>query len=94
MASWVFNDKMRPSLPMNCCFSELALSDLIFSRFKAEFCFFYSGFYCYDSFFIVYSILLLADFCFFVGFVKSGLHYETASSSFRHVICSHHDIAE
>ena len=49
------------------------MSDLIFVCFKAEFCFFYSGFYRYDSFFIIYSILPIADFRFFVVLVKSGL---------------------
>ena len=57
------------------------LSDLIFVRFKAEFRFFYSGFYCYDSFFIVYSILPIADFRFFVVLKKSGLHYSAISWS-------------
>ena len=47
-----------------------------FRRFKTEFRFFYSGFYRYDSFFIVYSILLIADFHFFVVLVKSGLQVE------------------
>jgi hypothetical protein len=49
-------------------------TDLIFVLFKAEFRFFYSGSYRYDSFFIVYSILLIADFRFFVVLVKSGLY--------------------
>ena len=48
-------------------------ADLIFVRFKVEFCFFYDGFYRYDSFVIVYSILPIADFHFFVVLVKSGL---------------------
>jgi hypothetical protein len=48
-------------------------SDLIFVRFKAEFRFFYSVFYHYDSFFIVYSILPIANYRLFVGLVKSGL---------------------
>ena len=47
------------------------ITDLIFfPAFKRN-----SGFYRYDSFFIVYSILPLADVrFFFVGFVKSGLY--------------------
>ena len=38
-------------------YSLKTVTDLIFVRFKVEFRFFYSGFYRYDSFFIVYSIL-------------------------------------
>ena len=52
-------------------------SDLIFVRFKAEFRFFYSGFYRYDSFFIVYSKLPIADFHFLVVLVKSGLYLKS-----------------
>ena len=67
------------------------ITDLIFFHFEAEFRYFYSGFYRYDSFFTVYSMLLLADFRFFVGFVKSGLilkmlMYFFFQLSKRHVI--------
>jgi hypothetical protein len=63
---------------LNVYKNKLLYSDLIFVRFKAEFHFFYSGFYHYDSFFIVYSILPIADFRFFVVLVKSGLIYEVS----------------
>jgi len=65
-------------------------SDLIFFHFIAEFRFFYSGFYHYDSFFIVYSILLLADFRFFVGFVKSGLFSELTLTKHVDLVQSGH----
>ena len=55
-------------------FAAFQYTDLIFVRFKAGFRFFYSGFYRCDSFFIVYSILPIADFRFFVVLVKSGLN--------------------
>ena len=49
-------------------------TDMIFVRFKEEFRFFFSRFYRYDSFFIVYSILpILPISAFFVVLVKSGL---------------------
>ena len=50
------------------------ITDLIFVRFKAEFHFFIPDFTVVIPFFyIVYSILLIADFRFFVVLVKSGL---------------------
>jgi hypothetical protein len=64
--------------------SHMYITDLIFIRFKVEFRFFNSGFYRYDSFFIVYSILPIADFRFFVVLLKWGLilskHHATTRS--------------
>jgi hypothetical protein len=62
--------------------SRFIYTDLIFVLFKAEFRFFYSGFYRYESFFIVYSILPIADFRFFVVLVKSGLYISREEQKF------------
>jgi hypothetical protein len=66
---WLRIKIMCPSGDVHCCFSEISplTTDLMFVRF------FYSGFYRYDSFFVVYSILPIADFRFFVGLANAHL---------------------